>query len=155
MNMKFRAGAALIFTLSLLPALDALAGDKKMTCTSLEAGIDSGIDDKSEFLIRNDTDWKSFWSKHKSRQMPVPAAPSVDFKKDMVIALVAGTKPNGGFVLKINSVNTTDKGVLVDATLTKPRPDQPTAQMMSQPFDIVKCQSAPGTLKVQWKEVQK
>ncbi len=153
MNTKLCACVAFFFASGILCAGSAIAGEKQtLKFSEVDSGIDSGIDDKTEFVIRSDSEWKTFWTKHKSRQLPVPAAPKIDFKKDMVIAVIAGSKPSGGYGAKITSIEKTDKELLVDATLTKPRPGGISAQMMTQPFDIVKCLTAPGALKIEWKE---
>lgn len=145
------AGALALSTILTAGGL-VLAAGTSLKFSSIDTGFDSGIDERSDFLIRSQSDWNSFWARHKSRQIPVPPPLKVDFKKDVVIAVMAGFKPSTGYTVKIHSIEKSSKGILVKALLTKPRPDAPAAQMMTQPFDIVRLETVPGELTVQVKE---
>ncbi|MBY0549849.1 MAG: protease complex subunit PrcB family protein [Candidatus Obscuribacterales bacterium] len=131
----------------------ALAGGSEgVAFSSIDNGTSSGIEDKSNWLIRTDEEWKSFWRKHKATETPPEAAPRVNFKTDMVIAVFAGTKSSGGYTVKVVHVSHSDESIRVDALLNKPKRGSMNSQMMTQPYDIIKCRQLPGKLTVNWNE---
>lgn len=127
-------------------------GSEVVAFTSIDTGTTSGIEDKTEWLIRTDEEWKTFWSKHKANELPPTQAPRVNFKKEMVIAVFSGTKPSGGFSAKVAHVSSGDESITADAVLNKPKPGSINSQMMTQPYDIVKCRQLPGKLTVKWNQ---
>lgn len=143
----------LLMTLAFSFNSTAMAGGSEAVAfSSIDNGTVSGIEDKSQWLIRTDEEWKSFWSKHKSTETPPAQAPRVNFKSEMVIAVFAGTKPSGGYTAKVGHVTSSDESITVDAVLNKPKPGSMNSQMMTQPYDIVKCRQFPGKLTVNWNE---
>lgn len=150
-----RAGKAIPLLIALVFSFNSTAmagGSEGVAFSSIDNGIVSGIEEKSEWLIRTDEEWKSFWRKHKSTETPPTQAPRVNFKSEMVIAVFAGTKPSGGYTAKVAHVTRSDESITVDAVLNKPKPGSMNSQMMTQPYDIVKCRQFPGKLTVNWNE---
>lgn len=145
-NQVALATLALIWLSGSVAAL--AEGSKKLTFTSIESGTTSGIEERTEFLIRTAEDFKTFWARHKSMESPVPSVPRIDFKKEMVIGVFDGTKPSGGYSLKITEVKHGSDEIVVTTKASKPKPGSMNTQMMTQPYDMVRCEAAPGKLRV-------
>jgi hypothetical protein len=76
----------------------------------------SGITDSREQLIESSTEWSAVWSEI-GRGGPPPA---VDFGRDMVALVAAGTQPNGCFAIEIRSIDLRGGLLRIDADLTEP-----------------------------------
>jgi hypothetical protein len=71
----------------------------------LAKGFDSRIEKPRREIFRNGTEWREFWSRHiptNSTNKP----PVVDFKKEMVVAVMMGLQKIGGHDLEIVQVDT-------------------------------------------------
>lgn len=62
----------------------------------------------------------------------LPAAQTIDFERSAVVAAFAGTKPTGGYGVKINKVSGTN---MID--ITAPPKGAMVTQMITQPFKVV------------------
>jgi hypothetical protein len=83
-------------TVWLLAVLNAAA---PIPFHGVAAGLASHIDQRSEIVIRSQSDWQLLWSRHDPGTTP----PVVDFSRDMLIALFRGFS-TGGRSVRINSV---------------------------------------------------
>lgn len=103
--------------------------------------IGGGIGDlkeKSERVIRTEEEWKTFWSKAK-----LPGAWTIDFKKDMVIAVSSG--PGRG-VVEMEIIGVELRKACLHVTVVE-RIIPPKYMELAQalhPFHIVRVSSAPG-----------
>ncbi len=62
-----------------------------------------------EMIIRDDCAWNDFWEQHAGGPPP-----TVDFDRDVVVAVISGPKPNGGCLgIEITHIQPTDCGVKI------------------------------------------
>eukprot|EP00592_Proboscia_alata_P026307 CAMPEP_0194450148 /NCGR_PEP_ID=MMETSP0176-20130528/130552_1 /TAXON_ID=216777 /ORGANISM="Proboscia alata, Strain PI-D3" /LENGTH=144 /DNA_ID=CAMNT_0039277377 /DNA_START=592 /DNA_END=1029 /DNA_ORIENTATION=+ len=83
---------------------------------------------------------ESFWSKHKSKDFPIPPIPDVDFEGDhaVVAAVFSGLKSSGGYGIEMKSVSVNEKDdVVIHYETNKPSPDSIVSDIPTQPFHIV------------------
>lgn len=93
----------------------------------------TGIHEPRRLIIRNETEWRSFWS-----DMDPGTRPDVDFNDYMVIAVAAGTKPTTGHSIRVERVGVDDSGRLVAEVIeTQPGPECLTAAQVTYPVDVV------------------
>lgn len=109
---------------------------KQLTVTKVEQGSYSGFGSRREVVVTNAADWATFWKQHHSRVFPVPALPTIDFSKEMVIAVFMGQRSSGGFSTTIEKVVDGAKNVVV--TYREKSPSGMSTAAMSQPFHIVR-----------------
>ena len=63
--------------------------------------------------------------------------PSVDFTREVVVAVFMGTRPTAGFTIEITRVRVEGPALVVTYKETRPAPDGVTAQVLTSPFHIV------------------
>jgi hypothetical protein len=102
----------------------------------------TGISEARRLIIRDANAWAAFWS-----ELGVGDRPSVDFSRDLVIAVAAGQRPSGGHEIAVSQV-TEDKGELqVEVVETSPGPNCMTTSSLTQPVDVV---VVPGVTTRSW-----
>jgi hypothetical protein len=106
--------AILIFALC-LPAclepqevLDLPAGAVPVPSSQL-AEIDpfatfGGIETRERGVIRDQADWTRVWTRLVRPFEPKPVPPAIDFTVDMVVVAAMGTRPTGGYGIRIDGV---------------------------------------------------
>jgi len=121
-----------------LCALLLTAGTLSTKWTVIESGTSSGIKDKLTATVVNDKDWQALWTKHTSYITPAPTLPAINFKKETVLAVFAGSKSSGGYSILISSIS--QKGKELDVTVVEKTPPAGamTTQMITQPYQFVK-----------------
>src|SRR5215510_9631615 len=76
---------------------------------TLAKGLASGVDQPTQIVIRSQNDWAALWSRHIRTQIAPPPPPSVDFSRDMVLALFMGQRPTGGYAIEVTRIERTDQ----------------------------------------------
>jgi hypothetical protein len=77
----------------------------------------SGITGIETHVIRTEAEWRNLWNRHHSIVWPgPPPLPHVDFKKETLLAIFAGTFSSGGYGVELTSVEPGEGGLLVDWT---------------------------------------
>ena len=86
------------------------------------------------YAFNSQDTFNQFW---KQLDVTGSAAPTVDFTKNMVIAVVDKNESSGGYTLKITDVTLFDNALEVDIKRELPAPDCMVSAILTQPFDIV------------------
>lgn len=127
---------------------DKVRGAMKCEIRRIASGTTSGVNSCRTVVVQDQAAWQQLWKEHTSRQLPPPALPSVDFGKEMVLAVFAGTKSSTGYSVSINNIVTTAKSLKAKVATTSPPSGAITGQMLTQPFDIVAVPKS--SLAVEW-----
>jgi hypothetical protein len=99
----------------------------------------SGLTEQRREVVREDASWARLWAEIHAGVDPVPPRPAVDFARDMLIAVAAGTRPSGGFSIKVRRVTTRGGGALEVAVLeTCPHPGARVSMALTQPVEVVR-----------------
>jgi hypothetical protein len=106
--------------------------------TTIAKGDQSGIHDTRHSVIRLPAEWEGLWKAHTSYMLPAPELPPVDFEREMVVALMGGTKTSGGYSVEITSIRKEGDRLVVSFGETGPPPDSVTTSVITYPFHIVK-----------------
>ncbi len=98
-----------------------------------------GVDKPAQLIIRDAKAWADLWAKIHLNFEPKPALPEVDFQKQMVVAVFAGTKPTGGYSIRIRDIRHDAKAdkLLIFVEETSPPPGSITIQVLTQPYHMV------------------
>ena len=83
-------------------------------------------------IVRNEEEWKNFWSQHSQKP-----APDIDFEKNDLVMIFLGQKPNTGYSVKITHVREYPDKVVAEALETEPQPGALYAQVIVYPYDAV------------------
>jgi hypothetical protein len=111
-----------------------------MTFTTVAGGGDSQIESARTAVVRTPAEWSALWKDH----APGITPPAVDFQTSMVIAVFAGTRPSAGYSVEIVTIDATGEQIAVTYRERAPRPDEMVAQMLTQPYHIVRTPTRPG-----------
>jgi hypothetical protein len=91
----------------------------------------------SQVLINDQGHWQSYWRAAHANLATLPPLIPVDFANSSVVAVSLGSRPTGGYGLKITSVVTGAKGSTVSVTETSPGPGCITTQAITNRYVIV------------------
>ncbi len=94
----------------------------------------SNVTAPARLLIRDDSAYAQFWA---SVGPGAGARPSVDFTRDIVIAVAAGQQSTGGHTIAVQRVTRVGDGLAVQVLETTPAPGCSVSQALTQPVDIV------------------
>lgn len=119
------------------------------------SGYSSGVSKAKTVVIRNIEGWAKLRREHTA--LPVQGAdakklgsyfykagrkssetlPEVDFNKSILVAVFSGTKPTGGYAVKITSVYIQEDRMIVEYQEIKPPADIMVTQALTQPYHIL------------------
>lgn len=74
----------------------------------------SGILTAKNAVVRDETAWARLWAEHSSGRTPAPAMPTVDFNKQMLLAVFAGEGPIGCRQINVVKLATSAGKIAVD-----------------------------------------
>lgn len=106
----------------------------------------SGFETPSEKVITSYTDLQKLWTQWQSASgSQVPPMPSIDFHRDIVIAVFDGAQGAGGYSVKITDVSERGGQYVVRIEQTKPGPRCATAAVLTYPHHIIRFTYSPST----------
>ena len=100
---------------------------------SIDKGLTSNVDAARQVAVRSAGEWSTLWTQHGGGR----AKPSVDFSKDIVLAVFMGSRSSGGFTTEITGVRQDGATLVVSYRETRPAPDSVAAQILTSPYHIV------------------
>jgi hypothetical protein len=121
---------------SLILACPATAAEQKADI--LAEGAFSAIDQPQQTVLHDAAAYAALWASHAAHEEPPAKAPAVDFAKDTVAAVFAGTQPTGGISLAVSSLRQEKDGWHLRLELRKPGPDCMVTQALTQPWMLVR-----------------
>jgi len=113
---------------------------------SLDKGISSQIDVARQAAVRSDAEWNMLWSQHAGDR----ARPAVDFNREMVLAVILGTRPTAGFSVEIVGAREESGALVVSYRESRPPTGLVTAQVLTSPYHVV---AVPKHGDVKWERV--
>ena len=98
----------------------------------------SGLTDSVRVVIRESTEWTRYWAIINRPFFPQPPEPAVDFSREAGIVASLGSRPTGGFTIRIDQVTTEADRLIVSVVRTLPGAGCALAAVVTQPVDIVR-----------------
>ena len=98
----------------------------------------SGANKKENVIITNEKAWEELWDKIYSTQFPKPKAPDIDFKKEIVIGVLAGEFSTGGYSIEIVEIQQSNKQINVKVKSKSPGPKCGVTSALTQPIHLAK-----------------
>lgn len=99
----------------------------------LAKGFDSRIEKPRREVLRTAPEWREFWSRHSPTNKP----PVVDFKREMVVAVMMGLQKTGGHDLEIVQVDTVKNQTRILVTEYEPAPGARPRKGGTTPYQII------------------
>ncbi|MFA4931267.1 MAG: protease complex subunit PrcB family protein [Patescibacteria group bacterium] len=95
--------------------------------------------DISVVVVDNDADWKRFWesSIRNIGTGGFDSLPAVDWNANVVLAILQGVKPTGGYYLSTESVVTMSNGLLINMKIVEPAETDGLSQAISSPYEVI------------------
>jgi hypothetical protein len=103
----------------------------------------SGLHEARREAVRDEEAWARLWADTHESVTPQPPLPPVDFSRDMLIAVATGTRPTGGFDIKIRGVALRGERLEVVVHETCPAPGAAVTLALTQPVEIVRLELLP------------
>jgi hypothetical protein len=98
----------------------------------------SGLRQSTRIIVRDDATWQSLWSTIWIGASPVPAAPAIDFSREMLVVAALGSRSTGGFGILVDSAARASDGITVWIRTIAPGPSCGTTQAFTQPVDLAR-----------------
>jgi hypothetical protein len=136
------AGTWIVSTL-LAALCCAAAGPDAVPFTTLDSGVQSGIEGSRQLSVRAAPAWTSLCAEYAAGR----PCPSVDFTRSTVLAIFLGTRPTAGFRVEIVRVERVADAIVVTWRERKPGPDEMAAQMMTTPFLLATIERTAATIR--------
>jgi hypothetical protein len=140
---RLGAAAGLALAASALLAACAAAGpgdprDIEHPFETLLAEAHSGLAEPRREVVRDEAGWARLWADIHAGVTPAPPLPPVDFGRHMLVAVASGTRPSGGFAIRVRSVATRGGKLEVVVLETCPAPDAMVTLELTQPVEVVR-----------------
>jgi N-acetylmuramic acid 6-phosphate (MurNAc-6-P) etherase len=101
--------------------------------TELVSGTKSSVNQRVNYLITSQDELLELWNMIDASGAP----PTVDFTKDVVLALFAGEEPTNGFSISVSKIEDSASARQVIIELSQPGGSCVLAQSTTSPYEIV------------------
>jgi hypothetical protein len=105
---------------------------------SVVSEFNSGIAEKRREVVRDQESWARLWAEIHRGQDPAGQPPAVDFSRSMLIVAALGTRPTGGFAVKVRGVATRGDRLEVVVLESCPAQGAMVATALTQPVEVVR-----------------
>jgi hypothetical protein len=111
--------------------------------TTINTDRMSGIDAAQQIVVRTEVEWNALWQKH----APGRPAPSIDFAKNMVVAVFLGSRPSAGYAVQITDVVNEGNALIVRWEESRPAAGTSAAAVMTAPAHLVSVPRREGPVR--------
>ena len=98
----------------------------------------SGLAERRREVVRDEASWARLWTEIHAGVTPVPERPRVDLVRHMLIVVASGSRPSGGFSIKVTRVTTRGDRLDVEVLEDCPPPGARASLAVSQPVEVVR-----------------
>ena len=116
-------------------------GGQAGTSLAFEPIVDesaSGLNEPLREVVRDEARWARLWEQVYAGVTPRPPRPPVDFSRQMLIAVAAGTRPTGGFDVAVRAVTARGNALEVEVFESCPPPGAMVSTALTQPVTVVR-----------------
>jgi hypothetical protein len=112
----------------------------------------SGMEERARLVVESADAWQAAWSRMHQGTAPSPAAPEIDFAREVVVVAAMGGRPTGGYSIEVSAAARQGGETTVRVVETSPARSCVVTQAITTPVDAVRL---PRTaLPVVFSEVQ-
>lgn len=145
----------LLFTLFFASCQGSGSEVSKVTFEVIHNGSYSAITEKRELIINSDADYQKLMIEVYKNLDQMPRIPVVDFKKNTLVAVFMAQKTSGGYMISIDSITESSKGLTVNVIESSPGKGCTVTDALSQPYEIVKIQKTQEKAAFKYKQIVK
>lgn len=120
--------------------------------TTLDEGNYSSLFEGEQNVIRDPQSFATFWSRIYANRSSPPEPPAVDFSEKMVVGVVLGGRPNGGYRVEISEATHDQDDDLVRVSFTEYEPGSGcvATQALTSPYHIVAMDAVSSDTQVEF-----
>lgn len=113
---------------------------KEISFTTLDRGIQSGLNVPLRKVVKEQKNWEDLWAEIHPiiENNPSLARPAVDFDKEMVLAIFMGFKSTGGYTTEIIKIIETKNALEVTILEKGPESNTIVTQAFTSPYYLAK-----------------
>lgn len=139
LNQRLKLFCICLICASLMTACTHLENNDQPTVPfqTLEKSNYSGLQTARQSVITNAAQWRDLWRRHSVTQVEPGEPPSVDFDKNMVIAVAMGRQRTGGYAIEITRVVRVNDTLEVFVKETRPAQGSMLIQTLTSPVHFV------------------
>ncbi|MFB6278360.1 MAG: protease complex subunit PrcB family protein [Salinibacter sp.] len=117
-----------------------------VTVEEIGQGQYGDIVEGTQEVLRDKDAYASFWRQLHADQSSVPDRPAVDFDTQIVVAVVLGQRPTGGYGVEIDEVLATESGGQIQVRFTESVPGDEcgTFQVLTSPYVLATVKTQGG-----------
>ncbi|HUP01442.1 MAG TPA: protease complex subunit PrcB family protein [Gemmatimonadota bacterium] len=104
----------------------------------------SGIEEPRRALIRSEAEWRDIWIELTGAQEPAVEPPAVDFQRRAVVVAAMGSRPTGGYTIRVASARMAGDRLAVEVVETSPGPTCLLTQAFTAPAIAVAVEGPPA-----------
>ncbi len=125
---------------------------KNVPFEELQSGGFSGIMNKKQVVIKNQSDYETLMNEVYYNQDKMPVIPEVDFTKNYLVAVAVGARNTGGYAIQITGITESSSGMTVSVTETSPGKNCVVTESITYPYQIVKIPKTDKEVKFKTKQ---
>jgi len=110
---------------------------------SIEKGTQTFIDVSRQVTAHTAEEWSTLWRQH----APNRPMPTVDFSREMVVGIFAGSRSTAGYSIEIVSAEVLQGTLVVRYRETSPGRAAVTAQVITTPYHLVAVPKRDGPVR--------
>lgn len=127
------------------PSSEPPSGSVEVTASPIVIdGSYSGIETSLRSLVRSEGEWRDLWAQLATDRIPRPTAPVIDFSERVVVVAAMGTRPTGGYAIRIDRVSYAGDTLWVEVTSVTPGAGCMTTQALTAPVAAVSVERRPN-----------
>lgn len=112
----------------------------------IDQGQYGDIKEGTQEVLRDEDAYASFWKQLHANQASVPDRPEVNFDTQIVVAVVLGQRPTGGYGVGIDEALSTESGEQIQVRFTEAVPGDEcgTIQVLTSPYVLATVETQGG-----------
>jgi hypothetical protein len=104
---------------------------------TIAQGYQTGLRGVEPRTARTEAEWRKLWDEHASMQIPHPPAPRIDFAKEMVVCVLGGERPSGGYGIEVVGADFNGTDLVLGVRETRPAEDAIVPMVVTRPYHMV------------------
>lgn len=97
-------------------------GNGAVQVENIDQGQYGDIVEGTQSVFRDEEAYASFWKRLHADRTPIPTRPEVDFESKVVVALVLGQRPSGGYSARVDDALASENGQKIQVKYTEQAP---------------------------------
>lgn len=98
----------------------------------------SGLRDSLRAVVRDRAAFAELWARTHAPYGEKPAAPEVDFEREMIVVAALGTRPSGGYGIYLDSAAIARDTIVVHVRRVQPGPTCGVTAALTEPVDLAR-----------------